>query len=273
MKNQLIKSLSFAEYQAIEAVNFSSLKNIARSPAYYKWALNSDKSTSAMDIGRTAHVKILEPDTFYDRVVFFKGDKRKKEWKDFQYIHAGKDILTVAEMAAVNGIAEAVKTHPMTCNEFKTGEAELTVIWTDPNTGILCKARLDWVAADFITDLKTSADPSKYAFCRSAAKYRYFTQFSWYQYGYYCVTGDRIPVQCVAVGNRAPHELVVYEVTGDVLNHGSKEFTAMLERLKECMESNDYPPVNYNEKVALEVPQWCLPYGTEYDDSDPFAGM
>jgi exodeoxyribonuclease VIII len=273
MKNQIIPNLTFAEYQDIDAVNFSSLKHIARSPAYYKFKKdNPTQPTASMEIGKAVHSAVLEPHKFTGEYTSYDGRRAGGDWQEFQANNPDKTILKTADYDRVMQMLNAVKRHDLARGIFEKGTAELSVVWTDPNTGILCKCRIDWVN-DFITDLKTTQDPTLYPFCRDAAKFHYFTQVAFYRFGYYVVTGDRLPVQVVAVSNGSPHEVVVYDAHGDILNHGTVEFTAMLERLKECQQSDTWEEYCQGDKVPMLVPGWCVPFGQDDNDSDPFAGL
>ena len=54
---------SFPQYQAVEALNISSLVNIKKSPEAFKWHLNNREETASLTIGRLLHTLILEPET------------------------------------------------------------------------------------------------------------------------------------------------------------------------------------------------------------------
>jgi len=76
--------MNFAEYQAIQAVNFSSLKMMRESPLHYRHALTAIRAESpAMALGSAVHCAVLEPGRFaleYSPEPVF-GDCRLKENK------------------------------------------------------------------------------------------------------------------------------------------------------------------------------------------------
>lgn len=272
-KGEVIHGLPFDGYKEIDAVNFSTLKNIARSPAAYLRSKNEDSPTKSMDIGRAAHCKILEPELFEETYVMYDGTRRGTEWGIFRDDHSDKNILNRTEMNKVIGMAHAARVHPKAGVIFSDSSAmpEVTIVWTDPNTGIKCKARLDWVQNDCLVDLKTAKDPHPKHFSRSAENLRYFTQFAFYAHGYHVVTGDRLPMKCVAVGNSKPYEVVDYALDNSVMNHGNTEFVAMLELLRDCAEANSFPGINEDKTALLIAPDWSKPFGA--DESDPFADL
>lgn len=272
-KGEVFYGLSFEEYKKIDAVNFSSLKNIVRSPAYYIWAMGHNWSSKSMDIGRAVHSSVLEPDTFADTVVSYAGTKRGKAWDAFKEKNLDKEILTVSEFEKVRLMTDSVLGHNLASKVFDrlVGIPELSIVWDDPTTGIKCKARLDWVIDGCVYDLKTAKDPAPDSFNKAAIKYRYLSQFAFYAWGYEIVTGERCTPGCIAVGNTEPFETVVYDIDGFAFSHGHAECMAMLKALKDCIDSNEYPSVDKSERQVLTVPDWCTPYGG--DDSDPFEGL
>jgi len=275
-QNQIIENMPFADYQAIDAVNMSSLKHIARSPAYYKWKLTQpDKQTDAMAIGSAVHCAVLEPLAFTDRYCSFGGRRAGENWTDFVEANPDKTILKLPDFDRVMQINNAVMGHELSKQILTnpTNKTEVVIVWTDPSTGILCKARLDLVSDDCISDLKTAADPTTWAFCKSAASYHYYTQFAMYANGWQVVTGDRLPVKVIAVGSQAPHEVVVYNVPGEPLNHGQDEYRAMLEMLHQCQKNDEWAEYCQSEPIDMVVPGWCLPFGADTDSPDPFGGI
>ncbi len=58
--SDLIHGMSFDDYRAIPAVNWSSLKHMAASAKHYRHALTNDRpDTPAMEMGRAAHCAVV----------------------------------------------------------------------------------------------------------------------------------------------------------------------------------------------------------------------
>ena len=53
-----------AEYDAIEAISITRLKELRRSPQHYRYALEHPKHTDALTLGIATHVAVLEPERF-----------------------------------------------------------------------------------------------------------------------------------------------------------------------------------------------------------------
>ena len=89
------------EYRSAPGVNKSTLWNLRKSPAHYKFYLdNPPEDTTAMRIGRAVHAAILTPTAYKrDFVTLPAGiDRRtkagKEEYAAFIEASAGKEILT-----------------------------------------------------------------------------------------------------------------------------------------------------------------------------------
>ena len=87
-------------------------------------------------------------------------------------------------------MAEAVRARPAAAAALEGGRVELPVTWTDVETGIECKGRLDCITTRFV-DLKTTVDASPRAFAASAVKYSTHAQVAYSNDG--AVTAGLLP--------------------------------------------------------------------------------
>jgi hypothetical protein len=102
---------------------------------------------------------------------------------DYAALHRGKLLLDLPLMAQIENAAAAIESHPQLCRAFRDGMPEVSIFWTDPVTGVPCKARLDYLKPRAIVDLKTFElrdTPPNRAIARAVAAYRYHIQASWY---------------------------------------------------------------------------------------------
>src|SRR5690348_16033746 len=154
--------LQFADYSKVQAVNWSTLKELRRSPRHYRYRLDNERDDSPrLALGRAAHTAIFEPDRFMVEYACFKGERRAgKTWEAFKAAHESETILKLPEYQLCLAMRDAVRAHPVAARYLASGRAEQTVTWTDPKTQIPCKARLDWIAdeAGAVVDLKTTDD-------------------------------------------------------------------------------------------------------------------
>ncbi|WP_310717221.1 PD-(D/E)XK nuclease-like domain-containing protein, partial [Burkholderia multivorans] len=190
IENVGLLSMPADQYHAHSAVGHSGLVRIMRSPAHYReYVTNPPSPTPAMQLGTAFHVALLEPDRLGETfVVAPKFDRRTKEGKAaaeaWEAENAGKTPLTADQMAAIEQMVVSVRSHQGAANLLASGMAEMSGFWTDPDTGIQCKCRPDWVVTmedrpDWITaivDVKTCRDASADGFARAIATLGYDVQ-------------------------------------------------------------------------------------------------
>ena len=251
-----------AEYARIEAVNWSTLKLMGRSPAHYHHALlQPQEDTTALRIGRAIHMAVFEPEKFASCVARWEGGTRRgKDWDVFCADHKGMDILTEAEHDLCLSVGQAVRIDASAKQYVTGGRGELTVRWNhhhEPSqTDIACKCRLDFVAdAGVICDLKSTMDASPGAFGRQAYRLGYHGQAAWYRDGYAAATGRDLPVVIVAVEKQAPFAVKCYRVTEKQLQLGRDMYRGHIDLLAHCRAHSDWPA--YGPESDLELPAWA----------------
>ena len=266
------EDLENADYHRHSAVSKSHLDQIARSPLHY-WARYVDPNrvdpepTPAMRLGTAVHTLTLERNTWDDRYVVAPNvDRRTKEgkarWAEFEAEAAGRELISADDRALVSRMAEAVWTHPAAAMLLDlSGQAETTHMWIDASTGLECKCRPDWLAADssLVVDLKTTEDASPAGFRKSISSWRYHVQSAWYLHGLEQATGRR-PDQFifVCVEKRPPHAVAVYAADSEMIGIGYDTAMRDLQRLAECKAAASWP--GYSDQVEIiGLPGWMRP--------------
>ena len=258
---------TFAEYLALDAVNWSSLKHYDRSPAHYRQAIGQEREqTPAMQTGSALHALVLEGELAFSSryVVAPVGiDRRtkagKEQWAAFEAEANGKEILTGEQHESVIGMAAAILTHPRAGKLLeKCRERELSITWTDFLTALACKARLDGYDATngLVVDIKSADDASPKAFERQAARMLYHGQAAFYLQGLREAGGNAAKFLFVAVERNPPHGVAVYLADEEMIVTGNAMVAAFLERHAGCMAANAWPgyPV---EVQTLSLPRWA----------------
>lgn len=260
----------FADYRALDAVNWSSLKHLRESPLKYLHMLNAqDEDTRYLALGRVTHALVFEPATFErDYVIYEGGDRRGKDWTAFAEAHAGRTIFKPNEIADAIGMANAVKVHPLIAPYLDSGEFEKPVTWIDSGSGLSCKARLDWWnrGKRALLDLKTSTTIDKFRFGRIAARLGYHCQVAHYYNGLSAQPEQVDEVMIVAVESSPPYDVAVFVVDDDALYAGQEEVGELLMRLKEHRASGVWPG-RYPAKESLLLPEWV--FSGDEDDENP----
>jgi exodeoxyribonuclease VIII len=252
--------MTFEEYQAIKAVNHSSLKEIDRSPAHYRHALSAPNNSNADFVtGHATHTAVFEPNRFEERYAIWPehlGKRVGKRWDVFCSAAKGKEIIKEADMETVHEISSAVR-NDRTARRYldDIGESEVSLFWEDRTTNIKCKARIDFLSISSTVDLKTTKDASPSVFGRLAANYGYLTQAAFYSDAVEIARGVRLPFVMIAVEKTAPFIVQVYQLPDHVLDIGRAKYRVWLETLKQCIDSDKWPGYA-SEELDLVLPSW-----------------
>ena len=253
--------MTFDEYRAIEAVNWSTLVSILDSPKHYQHALKTPKTeTAAMRFGRAIHTAILEPQRLLLDCAVWQGGRRDgKKWDEFFNANLGKTIITLAEHTDLLAIGVAVREHPVAADHLLVGEAEFPVVWTDPKTEIACKCRVDWFSDKHaaLVDLKSTASTDFDSFGKTSANLKYHAKLAFYMRGLQ-ETG-RNPKDCliISVEQSAPYDVVVFQLDEDVLYFGDKLVSMALNQLAMCRQYGVWPGRSDGIE-QLRLPAWHM---------------
>ncbi len=284
-----------SDYSAIAAVNWSSLKYMSVSPRMYRYRLtHPEPRKPTWVLGGAIHCMVLEPDVFPSRYAIFDAETlkalapgrntkagkgnvdRHPEWAtdamtsdEYQaacvaLAHPGKEPLTVSQHATCVIAAGAVGEHRVARDLLRGGLAEEAIEWTDPDTGLRCKGRLDYLRPDLVIDLKSSADPSPAAFERAAVNFGYAAQVAFYTDGALAskrMTGNAHPC-IIAVRTKDDFDVACFQLSSEALEIGRAVYKSLLRRLSECISADYFPGVAPELKV-LDLPPWAVKQAIE----------
>lgn len=253
-------------YFEAPGVNWSSLKHMRDSPMAYRYNIeNPPADKEVLAIGRAIHCAVFEPDQYGARFSVFYGAKRAgSEWNEFVVEHEGTTILRAVDNQMVQNVANAVLSHPLAAQYISGGTVEQPIFWTDPATGLRCKAKPDLIHSStrILLDLKSCRSADGRRFGAESARFAYPQQLAHYRAGCEHGLGWRPEkVLIVAVEKTAPHDVGVFEVDPVALDIAAQEVESLLQRLKECRATEQWPG-RYTELQALQLPAWV------YEDED-----
>jgi hypothetical protein len=250
--------MDYAEYEAVQAVRWSVLKEMRRSPKHYQYRLTHPREdTPFFRLGRAVHTAVLEPDLFPATVAVFGGKVRRgKEWDAFETENEGRTILKRDEMAMCLGIRDSVRAHPVARHLLEYGEAEKTIVWKDPRTGLTCKGRIDWLNS-MLCDLKTDGQLDPRRFANSVVRYGYHCQLASYREGLRA-NGIDAPVKFMVVESDPPYDVGVFSLDEDALYAGEEELHRLMDRVVECAASGKWPGMFGEGECPLVLPPWAF---------------
>ena len=278
------------DYRAIDAVNFSTLKALRESPAHYQEALRAGRAgegdTRSRGMLRAVHTLVLEPDVFRDDyAVWDGGSRRTNAYKAWSADVGDRTELTEKEHADAVQISGAVLANPDALAVLTPGDGwsvatEITMLWTDDETGLACKGRADIVRIHpvhgaQVYDLKTVQSNAPRLLSAMCARMAWHVQAAHYAAGVQAMLrkvehpAAAVPVRAglVCVESRRPHDVAVWNLDGETtLWAGEKERAALLSRLAECTAAGEWPG-RHDGPQTLYLPSWA------YDDTDDDAGF
>lgn len=251
----LVKNMPNDAYHAYPAINKSSLDLISRSPAHYAFAPPREQ-TRAMVIGSAIHAAILEPASFASDYLLLKDitDRRSSEYKQAVKAHSADYVLTGKEAQQVTDMQASVQ-RSSAAPMLTGGYAELAVFATDPETGELCKIKIDYLTADLIAiDLKSTQDIRD--FYKSVGNYNYHMQDAFYSDVFEWATGQ--PLQAfrfLAVEKELPCAVKLFELDHIAKQAGRKMYRDALNTYAECNASGHWPAPS-DELEYISLPSW-----------------
>ena len=257
------------QYFGVKAASNSGLKLIGRSPAHFIHRQRHPKDpTPDMVAGKSMHCAVLEPDSFMDRHAIVpdnaprkptapqikayeagnpteKGEVSCRYWEQWNAMNQGKTIInneTAAEYLEIGGI---IRNHPELSAYFDSGKAEQAIFANDPETGVLCKCKPDYLTRikgfNICIELKSTNDARPQFFKRTANNFFYFQAAAFYQDVMEWSIGRPDLYLVVAFEPEAPYGVKVYEVTPEALRRGTDQYRAALNIYHECLKTDNWP--------------------------------
>lgn len=259
----IIYDMPAGEYHALERISAHGLMLMARSPAHFRQSrMTPHAPTPAQHLGTMVHAAVLEGRM---PVVEPEVNRRTNAGKaELEAFHAslppGALVATPDQAEKVAAMRAAIMAQPYAAALlFDGGHPEVSMLWTDAETGVECKARADWLCRfhDVIVDLKTAADASPEAFAKAAGNFKYHLQAAWYQdAARACDIGSKAFV-FVVVEVEPPHAVALYVLDDEAIHSGRMRARHALARYAECLKSGEWPGFEPSIQT-LSLPKWAL---------------
>jgi len=273
----------YAEYAQWDAVNSSFLWKLRKkSPRHAQYEREHPKDpTPALKFGILLHLAVLEPARFADSTIAEPEDaprrpsQRQRDakkpspstiesiefWDAWEQESAGKLVVTAADMEKVRQMERAILVQQ--CSGYVAGgRAEVCLVWRDRETGILCKARLDYLHEGWdvaIVDLKTTEDASYEAFQKDIYGYGYFQTGAFYLDGYETITGVRPRVfTWLAVEKEPPYVAKPWDADERLaIKPGQTSYAEALDTYAACVQTGKWPAYG-DGPGTLGLSPWAL---------------
>lgn len=244
------------DYLEIDAFSQSQAKEILKSPAHLQAYLRKGPDTDALRLGSLLDARVFDPETvkrdFSQTPMFYENEKgEEKLWAKRSSSKAaaaikekleegGKLLVKRDAWEATEKMVESLISFPPAAKALSSkGTAQVTMIWIDSETGILCKARVDWWTDNAIYDLKSTlaGGAHQLQWPREIWKYRYDVQAGAYVSGRsHLCGGELVSFKWLVVEKVDPFMPMVYRIGPETQHKGDKEWARALSIFKECTE-------------------------------------
>jgi hypothetical protein len=252
-----IEGLPNEIYHAVIGVSCSKLKVFINDCAFMYKATFIDKLVSFehksyFDFGSAGHTIILEPHKFdseYCKMPDYSGEGSKAKRDRFNMLaeKRGQTPLSESVYDTMPKLRAAIDANPQAKAFTSGGVAEVSYFKRDEETGLIIKARPDYMIGNVIVDLKTSDTVNPKFLPSKFSKLGYDIQGAMY-----CDVVGADAFFFVAIQSAAP-----YMVTAPIMFDSTKrkiariKYRNALRDLKQCMDSGVWPAYQPNEKRAF----------------------
>jgi PDDEXK-like domain of unknown function (DUF3799) len=276
----VVRDLAHDEYLTHPALSASQAKILVQpgGPARYRWSLEHPQPPrDVFDLGHAAHAAVLGvgPALGVVDAPDWRG-KVARERRDALRAEGFVPLL-VDDMRRIEDMAAALREHPIASRLLHpdSGEAEVSLFWTDDHFGVDRRARVDWLRtpdADgrlIIVDYKTSSDASPAALARSVWQYGYTVQCAWYRELVVGLGLARSARFVFVFQEKDPPYLVnCVELDEEALLIGAELCERALKIYARCRDTGTWPGYSDQTITALTLPTWAVRahYQTMVDD-------
>lgn len=252
-RSGLYETMPEVDYHAHPALSRSGMKDLLIAPALFKWNREHPTHKDIYDFGSLVHARLLG-DGLCEVVEVAGEDWRPAAARQARIEARARGAIPALrrDIERADEIANAVRVHPLAGPIFaRAGVPEASMFWTDEETGVDLKCRVDFLPEKtagrrlVVPDLKTSADPHPDKWIKSAGDYAYHLQAvqiieAVRAVGY----ADDAAVVFVNAGKDAPHLVSVIELTHEDLDLARRQRRHAIDKFRRCTERDEWPGID-----------------------------
>lgn len=278
MSGRFVENMPEEEYHAHPALSASGMKDILRSPKYFKLQRTAPRSKKEFDEGHAIHALVLGVGAPIKEIpdYLLSGEHRSissNEAKKFKVESeaAGFTVLKPAQYAKITRASEAVLAHPKARRLLEAAPfREVSLFTDDPETGVHLRSRVD-ALGELLLDVKSAADVRPRAIERAVVDLGYYVSAAVYRFVLTQILGDDPgPMHLIFIEKEAPFEVAV-RVLDEPEWHalGLKKMREAIDLFASCKEFGVWPGADDEDGPvqSLGFPTWLrgqLPDGEEF---------
>ena len=241
-------------------------------PALFRHAQDTPQEPKkTFELGSAAHKLVLGEGPDLIRVDADKWTTAAVKAEVAAIRDEGGIPLKPVEYQQVHDMADALRRHPVASMLFDParGKPEQSLFWRDRPTGIMRRARFDWLPDSrsgrlIIPDYKTCRSAEPGALARAVEEFGYHQQDDWYRSACHAldIADETAAFVFVCQEKTAPYIVTVVEMDAEARRIGAARNRRALEVFAECTESGVWP--GYSDEIAyLSLPPWAAIRDTE----------
>lgn len=279
--NSTVYDMPFDKYKNIKRVHKSHFGPALKSGLHYKYHIENEEYLSPSDFmvfGSLVDTILFEPKEINKRFVChpekYDSDKGEKTWNwnanackkwrsNLEKLFPGIMITGTEIMTNAAVIASKIKNHPV-ASKWLEGTFQVSLLWTDEDTGIECKSRPDIIlGSERIVDLKITSSPHPFGFGKKMLDLNYHSGAAFYHDGYLIASGCKpqaqpsFPMSFIVAEDSPPYDVVCYDLGIESFDVGRIVYRQALERISEYRSNDEYPGYS-NIVETAEIPTWAI---------------
>jgi len=224
--------------------------------------IGADKPS--FNIGRAAHILVLQPEVFGQKVVVKPDDYSGnatiwKQWLRDQKAE-GKTVISKAEEEKLHGMAAAIKRDKLIMSILADGQFEQTAVAQDAMTGLWLRCKPDFLPSNMAqspVDFKTARSADLNSFERSTPEYGQIFQAAFYSMVLEMAGRPNLDFYTfVVIETEPPHATAVYYVHDFTMAEERRVVRDALIELAECVQKNHWPSYNNGQAVEARIPYY-----------------
>jgi hypothetical protein len=245
--------------------NFHAVRSGKKAP--------SGRTSKSMTLGTLVHIRLLEPERWAKDLAPPRAHLpgwigTQAAWTRHRKItienNPGAIDATDAMVSTVEDIAARVEQHRFASSFLGLeGPTELTIVWREPTTGVLCRVRLDKLGflpdgGIAVPDLKTGRAVSPAAFSKVMLERRYHVQAALYSDAVRALfPGREVIYAIIAVRNVATHKVGAWPVAPRAIDFGRSVYMEGLQDYKRRMADGDWLEAWERDYThEMDLPEW-----------------
>ncbi len=275
----MIEDLDEDVYHQGPGFSRGMLMDVRKNPNFFHYKnvrTYEEKSSRTMDAGSMLHSAMLEPHLLHEKYVaddeiIEKVMKEKPETKKVratalykeqkkELVDSGKTVICYEDWERMKIQVDNLWSHPVAKNLLNAGIAESSIYARDPETGLLCRIRIDRMLNDgILIDLKSSGtgiDEDEWS--KKIFNMNYHVQAAFYNAVASWAFGAQFDKFIhICVENTPPYDVAIWKIDFGTLELGEYIFRKELDRLAQCIETDKFP--GYSTRINnISVPHWAF---------------